>query len=70
MYWLVGHRILQIFFVSACIRNHIMVDIDKQACHTLAERGYCNSLWLESYVTWDFLQMYPKAMEPGYLHLN
>ena len=24
----------------------------------------------ESYVTWDFLDKYPRSMEPGYLHLN
>ena len=47
-----------------------MVDVDKQACHKLAEQGYHSGLWLESYVTWDFLDRYPKAMEPGYLHLN
>ena len=48
----------------------VMVDVDKQACHALAEKGYCDGLWPESYVTWDFLHKYPKAMEPGYLHLN
>ena len=47
-----------------------MVDVDKQACHKLAEQGYHSGLCLESYVTWDFLDRYPKAMEPGYLHLN
>ena len=47
-----------------------MVDIDKQACHELAERGYHSGLWPESYVTWDFLDKYPRSMEPGYLHLN
>ena len=47
-----------------------MVDVDKQACRNLVERGYCSSLWPESYVTWDFLDRYPKSMEPGYLHLN
>ena len=47
-----------------------MVDVDKQACHALAERGYCSGLWLESYVTWDFLDKYPRSMEPRYLHLN
>ena len=46
------------------------MDVDKQACHALAERGYRSGLWPESYVTWDFLDKYPKAMEPGYLHLN
>ena len=34
------------------------------------QRGYCSGLWLESYVTWDFLDKYPRSMEPGYLHLN
>ena len=52
------------------IHNPTMVDVDKQACHALAERGYHSGLWPESYITWDFLDKYPKAMEPGYLHLN
>ena len=47
-----------------------MVDIDKHACHALAERGYRDSLWPKCYVTWDFLDKYPRSMEPGYLHLN
>ena len=47
-----------------------MVDVDKQACRALAERGYSSSLWPESYITWDFLDKYPRSMEPGYLHLN
>ena len=47
-----------------------MVDIDKQACRALAERGYCDGLWPESYVTWDFLDKYPRSMEPRYLHVN
>ena len=47
-----------------------MVDVDKQACHALAERGYHSGLWPESYVTWDFLDKYLRSMEPGYLHLN
>ena len=47
-----------------------MVDVDKQACHGLTKKGYCDGLWPESYITWDFLHKYPKAMEPGYLKLN
>ena len=47
-----------------------MVDEDKQACHTVAEQGYCAGLWPEAYITWDFLKQYPKAMEPRYLLLN
>ena len=47
-----------------------MVDVDKQACCALIERGYRSGLWPESYVTWDFLDKYPRSMEPGYLHLN
>ena len=47
-----------------------MVDVDKQACRALAEKGYCSGLWPESYVTWDFLDKYPRSMELGYLHLN
>ena len=43
--------------------------INKPAC-ALAERGYHSGLWLEKYVTWDFLDKYPRSMEPGYLHLN
>ena len=34
------------------------------------EKGYHDGLWPESYVTWDFLDKYPKALEPGYLFLN
>ena len=52
------------------IHDPAMVDVDKQACHALAERGYHSGLWPESYITWDFLDKYPKAMEPRYLHLN
>ena len=52
-----------------------MVDVDKQlffsiVCHALAEKGYHNGLWLEWYVTWDFLEKYPRSMEPRYLHLD
>ena len=47
-----------------------MADIDKQACRALTERGNHSGLWPESYVTWDFLDKYPRSMEPGYLHLN
>ena len=47
-----------------------MVNVDRHACCTLAEKGYRDGLWLESYVTWDFLDEYPKAMEPGYLSPN
>ena len=47
-----------------------MVDEDKQACHIIAKWGYLASLWPESYITWDFLKQHPKAMEPGYLHVN
>ena len=47
-----------------------MVDVDKHACCALAERGYRDGLWLEHYVTWNFLDKYPRSMEPRYLHLN
>ena len=47
-----------------------MVDIDKKACHTVAEQGYLAGLWLESYLTWEFLKEHPKVMEPGYLFVN
>ena len=47
-----------------------MVDIDKVACHTVAEQGYLAGLWLESYLTWEFLKEHPKVMEPSYLFVN
>ena len=47
-----------------------MVDVDKQACRALTEEGYREGHWPESYVTWEFLQKFPKAMEPRYHHLN
>ena len=47
-----------------------MVDKDKKACRKLAEQGYHVGLWPEAYITWDFLEDYPKAMKPRYLHLN
>ena len=52
------------------ICDPVKVDVDKKVCRTLAEKGYCDGLWPESYDTWDFLDKYPKAMEPGYLFLN
>ena len=47
-----------------------MVDMDKHACRRLADESYKKKLWPESYVTWEFLEAYPRAMEPGYLHVN
>ena len=47
-----------------------MVDMDKHACHQLAEDGYKNGLWPENYITWDFLAAHPKAMESGYLNIE
>ena len=47
-----------------------MVDLDKVACHTVAEQGYLAGLWPESYLTWEFLKEHPKVMEPGYLFVN
>ena len=47
-----------------------MVDEDKQACRRLAESGFRGGQWPESYVTYEFLSKYPRAMEPGYLSLN
>ena len=47
-----------------------MVDEDKKACCRIVEEGYCVGLWPEAYLRWDFLEDYPKAMEPGYLNLN
>ena len=47
-----------------------MVDEDKQACRLLADSGFQGGQWPESYITWEFLEKHPKAMEPGYLSLN
>ena len=47
-----------------------MVDEDKQACRNLAESGFRGGQWPESYVTYEFLEKHPRAMEPGYLSLN
>ena len=47
-----------------------MVDMDKHACCQLAENGYKNGQWLESYITWEFLTEHPRAMESGYLHVE
>ena len=47
-----------------------MVDEDKQACHNLAESGFLGGQWPESYVTYEFLEKYPRPMEPRYLSLN
>ena len=47
-----------------------MVDMDKHACHQLAENGYKNGQWPESYITWEFLTEHPRAMESGYLHIE
>ena len=47
-----------------------MVDMDKHACRSLADESYKKKLWPESYITWDFLEAHPRAMKPGYLHIN
>ena len=47
-----------------------MVDMDKHACCSLADESYKKKLWPESYITWDFLEAHPRAMEPGYLQIN
>ena len=47
-----------------------MVDMDKHACRQLAENGYENSQWPESYITWEFLNEHPRAMESGYLYVE
>ena len=47
-----------------------MVDMDKHACRSLADESYKKKLWLESYVTWDFLEAHPQAMEPRYLQID
>ena len=47
-----------------------MVDMDKHACWSLADESYKKKLWPESYITWEFLEAHPRAMEPGYLQIN
>ena len=47
-----------------------MVDMDKHVCHQLAENGYRNGQWPESYITWEFLADHPRAMESGYFHVD
>ena len=47
-----------------------MVDMDKHACRQLAENGYKNGQWLESYITWEFLADHPRAMESGYFNID
>ena len=47
-----------------------MVDMDKQACHKIAEDGFKNGLWPESYITWDFPEAHPRAMESGYFNME
>ena len=47
-----------------------MVDMDKHACCSLADESYKKKLWPESYITWEFLEQNPRAMEPGYLHID
>ena len=47
-----------------------MVDMDKHACCQLAENGYKNGQWPESYITWEFLSDHPRTMESGYLHVD
>ena len=47
-----------------------MVDMDKHACRSLADELYKKKLWPESYITWEFLEAHPRAMEPGYLQIN
>ena len=47
-----------------------MVDMDKHACRSLADESYKKKLWPESYITWDFLEAHPRAMEPGYLQID
>ena len=47
-----------------------MVDMDKHACRSLADESYKKKLWPESYITWEFLEAHPQAMEPGYLQID
>ena len=47
-----------------------MVDPNKEACCKIAVVLYKENLWPESYITWDCLHAFPRAMEPGYLNVN
>ena len=47
-----------------------MVDMDKHACRQLAEDGYKNGQWPESYITWEFLTKHPRAMDSGYFNVE
>ena len=47
-----------------------MVDMDKQVCRKLAEDGFKNGQWPESYITWEFLEAHPRAMESGYFKVE
>ena len=47
-----------------------MVDKYKHACHRLVNKGYKNSQWPESYITWEFLNDHPRAMESRYVHIE
>ena len=47
-----------------------MVDMDKHACRRLADEGYKSGQWPESYITWEFLNDHPRAMESGYLYIE
>ena len=47
-----------------------MVDMDKHACRQLAENGYKNGQWPESYITWEFLSDHPRAMESRYFYVD
>ena len=47
-----------------------MVVMDKQACRKLAEDGFKNGQWPESYITWEFLEAHPRAMESGYFKVE
>ena len=47
-----------------------MVDINKHACCQLAKNGYKNGQLPESYITWEFLNEHPIAMESRYLYVE
>ena len=44
--------------------------MDKHACRRLANEGYKKNQWPESYITWEFLEEHPRAMEARYLHID
>ena len=46
------------------------MDMDKHACCRLTDEAYKSGLWPENYITWEFLEEHPRAMETGYLNIE